>query len=64
MFSKGYGEMKEWVLYNRLLSVAERLKAFQIRSIRKAKSTVDAIKLVIASAENAIHGKNGTSNIG
>ncbi|CAD7085026.1 unnamed protein product [Hermetia illucens] len=55
--------MLERVIYNRLLPVVESQGGLSDRQygFRKARSTIDAIKLVTDLAEDAIHGKGSTS---
>ncbi|CAD7081162.1 unnamed protein product [Hermetia illucens] len=57
------GKMLERVIYNRLLPVVESQGGLSHRQygFRKARSTIDAIKLVTGLAEDAIHGKGSTS---
>ncbi|CAD7080141.1 unnamed protein product [Hermetia illucens] len=57
------GKMLERVIYNRLLPVVESQGGLSDRQyrFRKARSTIDAIKLVTGLAEDAIHGKGSTS---
>ncbi|CAD7085180.1 unnamed protein product [Hermetia illucens] len=57
------GKMLKRVIYNRLLPVAERQDGLsdQQYGFRKARSTIDAIKLVTGLAEDAMHGKGSTS---
>ena len=57
------GKMLERVIYNRLLPVVESQGGLSDRQygFRKARSTIDAIKMVTGLAENAIHGRGSTS---
>ena len=56
------GKMLERAIYNRLLPVVESQGGLSDRQygFRKARSTIDAIKMVTGLAENAIHGRGCT----
>ncbi|CAD7080109.1 unnamed protein product [Hermetia illucens] len=57
------GKVLERVIYNRLLPVVESQGGLSDRQyrFRKARSTIDAIKLVTGLAEDAIHRKGSSS---